>query len=219
MLLRAGDHHAAGAIDKDRLRWDELNPTWPKSPGALFAGGEVPEAPIWSRFGEVGPNPFTEAPAVSPQRRPATFDKPAGALRVGDYLQTQASRYPAESMGFDEGFWRVERVAHLEGAALQSLLAELAWARGKATLANVYGIAHVLVEEEQTVAVVTGDLLKRPTVVAQVRQEDRVRALEELTLDDPIAATVTTGLLRRPDVAFRAIIRTTSGVWSPYCAW
>ncbi|WP_328664111.1 DUF6192 family protein [Streptomyces sp. NBC_00328] len=45
----------------------------------------------------------------------------------------------------------------------------------------------------------------RPTVVAQVRREDRVRAVEELTGDEVVAATVTTGLLRRPDVAFRAM--------------
>lgn len=63
----------------------------------------------------------------------------------------------------------------------------------------------MLVEDEQIAAVVTGDLLKRPTVVAQVRQEDRVRAVEELTRDETVAATVTTGLLRRPDVAFRAM--------------
>ncbi|WP_329375717.1 DUF6192 family protein [Streptomyces sp. NBC_01351] len=59
--------------------------------------------------------------------------------------------------------------------------------------------------EGEVAAVVTGDLLKRPTVVAQVRQEDRVRAVEEMTRDDHIAARVTTGLLRRPDVAFRAM--------------
>ena len=42
-------------------------------------------------------------------------------------------------------------------------------------------------------------------MVAQVRQEDKVRVVEELTRDDHVAAKVTTGLLRRPDVAFRAM--------------
>ncbi|MFE3379914.1 DUF6192 family protein [Streptomyces anulatus] len=64
---------------------------------------------------------------------------------------------------------------------------------------------HTLAKDEAVAATVTGDLLRRPTVVAQVKQEDKVRAVEELTRDEGIAATVTTGLLRRPDVAFRAM--------------
>ncbi|MEV0142766.1 DUF6192 family protein [Streptomyces globisporus] len=51
----------------------------------------------------------------------------------------------------------------------------------------------------------TGDLLRRPAVVAQVKQADRVRVVEELTRDEQVAAEVTTGLLRRPDVAFKAM--------------
>ncbi|MEU0990748.1 DUF6192 family protein [Streptomyces sp. NPDC005953] len=34
----------------------------------------------------------------------------------------------------------------------------------------------------------TGDLLRRPTVVDQVRQEDKVRAVEEQARDDHVAA-------------------------------
>ncbi|WP_449489152.1 DUF6192 family protein [Streptomyces lavendulae] len=64
---------------------------------------------------------------------------------------------------------------------------------------------HTLARDEEVAAVITGDLLRRPSVVAQVRQEDRVRAVEELTRDESVAATVTTGLLRRPDVAFQAM--------------
>lgn len=60
-------------------------------------------------------------------------------------------------------------------------------------------------ERGEVAAVVTSDFLRRPTVVSQVRQEDKVRAVEELTRDDHVAAKVTTGLLRRPDVAFRAM--------------
>ncbi|MEU8779537.1 DUF6192 family protein [Streptomyces sp. NPDC048606] len=44
-----------------------------------------------------------------------------------------------------------------------------------------------------------------PDDVAQVRQENRVRAVEELTRDEHVAATVTTGLLRRPAVAFKTM--------------
>ncbi|MFK0258443.1 hypothetical protein [Streptomyces sp. NPDC090445] len=72
---------------------------------------------------------------------------------MGDYLQTQTCRFPAEDMGVDEGFWRVEWIAHLEGAALQTLLADPEWARGKVMLANVYGISGVLVIPETSVRV------------------------------------------------------------------
>lgn len=64
---------------------------------------------------------------------------------------------------------------------------------------------HTLATDEEVAATVTGDLLRRPTVVAQVKQEDKVRAVEELTRDNHVAAKITTGLLRRPDVAFRAM--------------
>ncbi|MFI5905406.1 DUF6192 family protein [Streptomyces cyaneofuscatus] len=64
---------------------------------------------------------------------------------------------------------------------------------------------HTLAADEEVAATVTSDLLRRPTVVAQVKQDDKVRVVEELTRDDHVAATVTTGLLRRPDVAFRAM--------------
>lgn len=42
-------------------------------------------------------------------------------------------------------------------------------------------------------------------MVSQVKPEDKARVVEELTRDEIVAATVTTGLLRRPDVAFRAM--------------
>ncbi|WPW23367.1 DUF6192 family protein [Streptomyces sp. HNS054] len=41
-------------------------------------------------------------------------------------------------------------------------------------------------------------------MVAQVAPADRVRAVEGLTRDENVAAKVTVGLLRRPDVAFKA---------------
>ncbi|MET7914090.1 DUF6192 family protein [Streptomyces avermitilis] len=64
---------------------------------------------------------------------------------------------------------------------------------------------HTLATDEEVAATVTSDLLRRPTVVDQVRQEDKVRVVEELTRDEHVAAKVTTGLLRRPDVAFRVM--------------
>ncbi|MFI1279239.1 DUF6192 family protein [Streptomyces sp. NPDC020858] len=64
---------------------------------------------------------------------------------------------------------------------------------------------HALAQDEEVAAVVTTDLLRRPTVSAHVAVEDRVRVVEEFTRDETVAATVTTGLLRRPDVAFKAM--------------
>lgn len=153
VLLRPGDHHAADVVDEERQRWDQLNPTWPKYPAAVLAGGTVPEEPHWGRTGAVGPKPTRSKPGSKIARRPVSFEKPASALRVGDYLQTQACRFPAEDMGLDEGFWRVEWIAHVEGAAIQTLLADPDWARGKVTLANVYGVSGVLVLPETSVRV------------------------------------------------------------------
>ncbi|XDO64531.1 DUF6192 family protein [Streptomyces sp. RLB1-33] len=63
----------------------------------------------------------------------------------------------------------------------------------------------IIARDWDVAAVVTGDFLRRPTVVSQVRQEDKVRGVGELTRDETVAAEVTTGLLRCPDVAFRAM--------------
>ncbi|MFG2987461.1 DUF6192 family protein [Streptomyces sp. NPDC048258] len=59
---------------------------------------------------------------------------------------------------------------------------------------------HALARDEQVAAAVTTELLRRPTVAAQVSAEDRVRVIEELTRDEGVAAAVTAGLLRRPAV-------------------
>ncbi|MFM9499490.1 DUF6192 family protein [Streptomyces galilaeus] len=59
---------------------------------------------------------------------------------------------------------------------------------------------HALARDEQVAAAVTTELLRRPTVAAQVSAEDKVRVVEELTRDESVAAAVTTNLLRRPAV-------------------
>ncbi|MFE5540322.1 DUF6192 family protein [Streptomyces sp. NPDC056519] len=59
---------------------------------------------------------------------------------------------------------------------------------------------HTLARDEDVAAVVTGDLLRRPTVVAQVRAEDRVSAVHTLVEDEKVAAAVTGDLLKRPTV-------------------
>ncbi|MEU6950660.1 hypothetical protein ABZ957_36535 [Streptomyces sp. NPDC046316] len=153
VLLRAGDHHAADAIDEERQRWDRLHPTWPEASTAMFVGGKVPTAPPRGRVGTPGPEAIRSSLGSEIERRPMSFEKPASALCVGDYLQTQSCRFPAEDMGFDEGFWRVEWIAHVEGMALQALIADPDWAGGRVTLANVYGISGVLVIPETSVRV------------------------------------------------------------------
>ncbi|MFE3940114.1 DUF6192 family protein, partial [Streptomyces goshikiensis] len=59
---------------------------------------------------------------------------------------------------------------------------------------------HTLAKDKEVAAVVTGDLLRRPTVVAQVRAEDRVNAVHTLVEDEKVAAAVTGDLLKRPTV-------------------
>nr|WP_241672359.1 DUF6192 family protein [Streptomyces sp. IB2014 016-6] len=64
---------------------------------------------------------------------------------------------------------------------------------------------HVLAQDDQVAAEVTGDLLRRPQVAAKVTVEDKVRVVEEFTRDESVATTAATSLLRRPDVAFKAM--------------
>ncbi|XUL90322.1 DUF6192 family protein [Streptomyces galilaeus] len=64
---------------------------------------------------------------------------------------------------------------------------------------------HALAQDEEVAAEVTGDLLRRPQVAAEVSQNDKVRVVEEFTRDEAVATTAATNLLRRPDVAFKAM--------------
>ncbi|MFZ3555939.1 DUF6192 family protein [Streptomyces sp. BH055] len=59
---------------------------------------------------------------------------------------------------------------------------------------------HTLAKDEQVAATVTGDLLRRPAVVAQVRPEDKLRAVAELSREDEVAAAIAPDILRRPAV-------------------
>ncbi|UQA96602.1 DUF6192 family protein [Streptomyces halobius] len=59
---------------------------------------------------------------------------------------------------------------------------------------------------DESVAAVTGDLLRRPDLTARMPAEERVRVVEEFTRDEDVASQVTTGLLRRPAVA-RQVMR------------
>ncbi|MEU9382434.1 DUF6192 family protein [Streptomyces sp. NPDC048279] len=59
---------------------------------------------------------------------------------------------------------------------------------------------HTLAKDEEVAATVTGDLLRRPAVVAQVKPADKVRAVEELSREDEVAAAIAPDILRRPAV-------------------
>ncbi|TQJ92973.1 DUF6192 family protein [Streptomyces sp. SLBN-31] len=59
---------------------------------------------------------------------------------------------------------------------------------------------HSLAQDEEVAATVTGDLLRRPAVVAQVKPEDKVRVVEELSREDEVAAAIAPDILRRPAV-------------------
>ncbi|MEU6381695.1 DUF6192 family protein [Streptomyces sp. NPDC046909] len=59
---------------------------------------------------------------------------------------------------------------------------------------------HTLAQDEDVAATVTGDLLRRPDVVAQVKPEDKVRAAAELSREDDVAAALAPGILSRPAV-------------------
>lgn len=59
---------------------------------------------------------------------------------------------------------------------------------------------HSLAHDEEVAATVTGDLLRRPAVVAQVKPEDKVRVVEELSREDEVAAPIAPDILRRPAV-------------------
>lgn len=60
---------------------------------------------------------------------------------------------------------------------------------------------HSLARDEEVAATVTTDFLKRPTVAAKVPAAEKAPVVEEFTRDEAVA----TNLLRRPDVAFRAM--------------
>ncbi len=50
----------------------------------------------------------------------------------------------------------------------------------------------------------TGDLLRRPAVVAQVSPEDKVRTVAELSREDEVVAAIAPDILCRPAVVAKA---------------
>ncbi|MFJ9967118.1 hypothetical protein [Streptomyces avermitilis] len=156
VMLREGDQWTLGEVDSDRARWDAAHPWWPETPEPLFTGSRLAAGPHPFRSTIHGPDLVAPAAAPEPQpprQRAAVFDKPAHMVMVGDYLQIHALRYPKWDMRIDEGFHRVEWIGHLAGDALDAVLNDPAWARGRLTLASVHGLSGILVLPEVPVTV------------------------------------------------------------------
>lgn len=161
VLLRAGDHWVLTEVDPERLAWDAAHPTWPTHK-PVFVGGQVPQEVHWNRGDLAGPVGVTpEKASAPPTRRAASFTKPASTLRIGDYLQIHAVRFPEHDMGTDEGYHRVEWVGHLTGERIAGLLADPAWANGIVTLVTVHGLGGMLVLPEKDVRVLVQPNLER----------------------------------------------------------
>ncbi|MER5617722.1 hypothetical protein [Streptomyces sp. NPDC002215] len=154
VLLRPGDHWILTQPDAQRREWDEANPTWTGT-AAVFAGGVLAQGSHPHRDDDPpdGTVVFAGMSAVVPRRRATVFGKPSVAVRTGDYLQLHAVRHPASDMGPDEGFHRVEWVAHLAGPDLSALVSDTGWACGILTLMSVHGLSGTLILPQRDVAV------------------------------------------------------------------
>ncbi|WP_233435906.1 hypothetical protein [Streptomyces anulatus] len=156
VMLREGDQWTLGEVDSGRARWDSAHPWWPETQEPLFTGSRLAAGPHPFRNTIHGPDLVAPAAASEPQpprQRAAVFDKPAHLVMVGDYLQIHALRHPKWDMRIDEGFHRVEWIGHLAGDALDAVLNDPAWARGRLTLASVHGLSGILVLPEVPVTV------------------------------------------------------------------
>ncbi|MEU6381664.1 hypothetical protein [Streptomyces sp. NPDC046909] len=152
VLLRSGDHRVLTEVAPERLVWDAEHPTWSMGK-PLFVGGQVPRKVHWSRgdlAAPVGVSPKTAS--VPPTRRAASFAKPASALCIGDYLRIHV-QFPKRDRGIDEGYHRVEWLAHLTGEGIAGLLVDPTWANGTVTLVTVQGLGGMLVLPEADVHV------------------------------------------------------------------
>lgn len=206
VLLRGGDHHVSTAVERARQTWDAGHPSWPVRREPLFVGGEVPR----HRHGDrarleadaAEDDEDTEEPAhrsaVAVRRlRAAAFTKAAGEVMVGDYVQIHAERSPADVMGVDEGFHRVEWAGHLPPERAGGLLADPAWARGAVTLLSVHGVPGLLVLPETDVRVLVQPNPER--IAADQRERWHDGPVYELTgMTVPDVET-----LRRGDAARR----------------
>lgn len=160
VLLRAGDQWVLTEVDHERLAWDADHPTWPTST-PMFIGGQVPQEVHWNRGDLAGPvGVASKEASAPPARRAASFTKPAGTLRIGDYLQTHF-RFPDHDMGTDEGYHRVEWTGHLAAERIAGLLADPAWAGGTVTLVSVHGLAGMLVLPETDVRILVQPNIER----------------------------------------------------------
>lgn len=103
VLLRAGDHGVLTAPDPARVAHDIAHPSWPARGTVFFAGARLatPTAQVTTpnRDQMVGSPP----PIRAALRRATAVSLPAAGLRVGDYLETIAERFPPRDRAPDEG--------------------------------------------------------------------------------------------------------------------
>lgn len=145
VILRGGDHRVLAEVNPDRVANDERNLWWELDSKPLFHGavfpGPSPRLSCTVRKVDadqdpVGwPSPDAAEPAV---RRAASFVKPARALRVGDYLQVLAVRFPEHDRDTDEGFGRVEWIGYLD-ADYSGRLCDACWAGSLVTVRGLRG--------------------------------------------------------------------------------
>ncbi len=164
VILPRGDHQVLQEMNPDRAADDERNPWWTElGPQPLFRGAVVPGPP--RRVCRTTPTADSgQAPVMWPSaelaelaepavRRAASFTKPARALRVGDYLQVLAVRFPEHDRDTDEGFHRVEWVGYLDAGYSSRLLCDADWAVSLITVVAMHGLDGVLLLPDREVRV------------------------------------------------------------------
>ncbi|MER5226419.1 hypothetical protein [Streptomyces flaveus] len=150
LLIEAREHWILTDPPTQRRQWDEAHPSWANSPAPFFINAHPPKG----RHPRRGESPKPSPPdGSSPRTLPPTahrcralsFSKPATAVMTGDYLQIHAARHPEQDMAPDEGFHRIEHVAHLPEDAVPHVLARPEWAHGPLVVLDVSGMPGTLV--------------------------------------------------------------------------
>ncbi|MGH3571749.1 MAG: hypothetical protein ACRDR6_22785 [Pseudonocardiaceae bacterium] len=162
VILRRGDHRVLEEVNPARAAADDEHPWWTGAgPQPLFRDAVMPGSlpPQVRRTGGTpdsgrAPVVWPSAEPVEPaRRRAASFTKPARALRVGDYMQVLAVRFPERDRDTDEGFHRVEWVGYLDADYSARLLCDAEWAASPVTVVVVHGLSGALLLPDHEVRV------------------------------------------------------------------
>ncbi len=144
VLLRAGDHGVLTAPDPARVAHDIAHPSWPARGTVFFAGARLatPTAQVTTpnRDQMVGSPP----PIRAALRRATAVSLPAAGLRVGDYLETIAERFPPRDRAPDEGFHRIDWLRVLDPPAAAALVTDASPADAGMLVVGVVGLSGTL---------------------------------------------------------------------------